>query len=98
GRVDAGADLPQAEVPSGLDDRAAHVLALLPGAPELEAGDARHPVVQGPHPATRDREPAHVEEPDLGQRAAVRLPQHVERGRALDLEPVELATAGRVDD
>ena len=43
-----------------------------------------------------DRELAHVEELDLRQRAAVRLLQDVERGRALDLEAVDLASPRRV--
>ena len=53
--------------------------------------------MQRAHLAARDRDLAHVEELDLGQRAAVRLLEDLERGRALDLEPVELAPAGRVD-
>ena len=74
-----------------------HVLALLPRPEELEPGHAGHPVVQGAHLPPADRELAHVEELDLGQRAAVRLLQHLHRRRPLDLEAVELTPARGVD-
>ena len=47
--------------------------------------------------APRDRELTHVEELDLRERASVRLLQDVERGGALDLEPVQLAPPGGID-
>ena len=52
-------------------------------------GTPGHAVVQRAHLAAGDRDLAHVEELDLGQRAAGDLLQHLERGRALDLEAVE---------
>ena len=48
--------------------------------------------MQRAHLVAADRDPPHVEELDLGQRAAVRLLEHLHRGRALHLEAVELAT------
>ena len=53
-------------------------------------------MVQGAHLPARDREPAHVEELDLGQRPAVRRRQYVEGSRALHLVAVELAPPRRV--
>src|SRR6478736_7613545 len=96
-RVDARADLLEAELLAGLDDRRAHVLGLVPGPEELAAGDARHAVVQGADGVPGDRDLAHVEELDLGQRSARHLLQHLHRVRPLDLEAVELPLAGRVD-
>ncbi len=97
GGVDAGNDLLEPEVRSRGDDRSPHVLALLPRPPELEAGHTRHAVMQRAHLVSAERQLAHVEELDLRQRAAVGLLQDIQRGRALDLEPVELAAAARID-
>ena len=95
-RVDAGADLAEPVVLAGLDDRRADVLHLLPRPEQLEAGDARHAVVERAHLLACDRDLAEVEELDLGQRPAVRLRQHLERGRPLHLEAVDLPPPGRV--
>ena len=81
-RVRARADLTQAEVPAGVDDRASHVLPLPPRAKDEPY--ARHPMVQSAYLPPADRELAHVEELDLRQRAAVRLLQHLHRRRPLD--------------
>ena len=52
----------QPELLACLDDRGPDVLAFVPGAEQLEAGDAGHAVVQGAHLVARDRELAQVEE------------------------------------
>ena len=52
--------------------------------------------MQRAHRAAGDRELAQVEELDLGQGAAVRLRQDVERSRTLHLEAIDLPPAGRV--
>ena len=54
-------------------------------------------MVERAHRVPTDRQVAHVEELDLGQRAAARLRQHLQCRRALHLEAVELALARRVD-
>src|SRR5581483_7532994 len=95
--VDAGADLAEPELLAGLDDRALDLVSLLPRPEQLEPGRARHAVVERAHLAAGDRQPAHVEELDLGQRPAGRLLQHLQRGRSLHLIAVEPAAAGRVD-
>jgi hypothetical protein len=48
-------------------------------------------VPQGADLLTADVHPAHAEEPDLLQRLAVQLLDHLPRVRALDLEPPQLA-------
>ena len=95
-RVDARADVDEAELGAGLEDRGLDLGAVVPRAEDLAARDARHAVVQRAHLAAGDRDPVHVEEPDLGQRPAVELLEHLERVRALDLVAVDLAVV-RVD-
>ena len=90
-RIDTRADLLEPELLAGLDQRGAHVLALGDRAEQLEPRDAGHAVMQRAHLVAADRDPPHVEELDLGQRAAVRFLEHLHRGRALHLEAVELA-------
>ena len=93
---DPGADLAEPVLPAGLHERGLHVRPVLPRAEELHPGRAGHPVVQGAHLPTRDREPPHVEELDLGQRPSVRGRQYVEGSRALHLVAVELPPPRRV--
>src|SRR5690606_13852832 len=93
-RVGARADLMEPEVLPCLDDRGADLFALLVRAPDLETGGAGHAVAQRAHRAARDLDRAHVEEPDLLDRAAVELLDHLPCVRALDLEAVALANDG----
>ena len=48
-RVDARADLAEAELLPGLDERRLDVFAVLPRPEELQPGNAGHAVVQRPH-------------------------------------------------
>src|SRR5690606_25359797 len=93
-RVRARADLVQAEVATGLDDRRANLVALLVRAPDLETRRARHAVAQRSHGATGDLDRVHVEELDLRHRTAVQLLDQIPGVRALDLEAVALAHDG----
>src|SRR5919106_2321424 len=95
--VGARSDLPQPEVATSLDDRAADLLALLPRAEELHPLRTRHPVVKRPHLSARDRELAQAEEPDLRERPAGCLLEDVQRRWALHLEAIQLAATGRID-
>src|SRR5690606_17668209 len=93
-RVSARADLTQAELRTGRDDRLADLVVLLVRAPDLETGSARHAVPEGADRAAADLHRAHVEELELLDRAAVQLLDELPRVRALDLEAIALTDDG----
>src|SRR5208282_6940595 len=82
---------------AGLDDRGPHLLCLFPGTEQLESRRAGHPMVQGADLPAGDRELAHVEELDVRQWTSSGSLEDVEGRRSLNLVPVELPPAGRVD-
>ena len=88
GGVGAGADLTQAEILAGFDDRGADFLAFRVGSPDFQSRSAGHAVPQRADLASRDVDDVHVEELDVRDRPAVQLFDDLLGVRALNLVAV----------
>ena len=84
-RVGARARRQDAELRPCVEHRAAHGLALLPGAEQLEARLAGHAVTQRADLESGDRQLGQMEELDLGWRRADQLLDDLHRARPLHL-------------